>query len=79
MNKFTKDQSKLAATITAELQKSGCDVGQCIQVLSLHLAGLIGVHAPSVVDIQRFCVALGKEITQRAIAFHNEPDIVPGK
>lgn len=79
MYEFSKNQSKLASTIAVELEKSGCNVGECIQVLTVHLAGILGRHAPNVVEIERCGAVLGEEITRSAIKLHNLSDIVPGK
>lgn len=83
MYEFSKDQSKLASTIAVELEKSGCNVGESIQVLTVHLAGLLGRHAPNVVEIERFGAVLGRKslaaplscITSRTSSRESEIDM----
>lgn len=75
MKNFTNNQSKLALKLATELEKSGCNVGECIQVLAEQTGALIGLHAPDVVEIERYCDALFETIKQAAICFHNNSDI----
>ena len=75
MRNFTKNQTKLALTIASELEKSGCNVGECVQVLAEHTGALIGRHAPNIVEIVRYCAALFDTIKQAAIFYNHNSDI----
>ena len=75
MKNFTRNQTKLALTIASELEKSGCNVGECVQVLAEHTGALIGLHAPNIVEIERYCDALFDTIKQAAIYYHHNLDI----
>lgn len=75
MKDFTNNQSKLALKLATELEKSGCNVGECIQVLAEHTGALIGRHAPDIVEIERYCDALFDTIKQAAIYYHHNSDI----
>ena len=75
MKDFTNNQSKLALKLAKELENSGCNVGECIQVLAEHTGALIGRHAPDIVEIERYCDALFDTIKQAAIYYHHNSDI----
>lgn len=75
MKDFTNNQSKLALKLATELEKSGCNVGECIQVLAEHTGALIGRHAPNTVEIERYCDALFDTIKQAARYYHLNSDI----
>ena len=71
MKDFTNNQSKLALKLASELEKSGCTVGECVQVLAEHTGAIIGRHAPDIVEIERCCDALFDTIKQAAIYYHH--------
>lgn len=75
MKDFTNNQSKLALKLASELEKSGCNVGECIQVLAEHTGALIGRHAPNIVEIERYCDAMFDSIKQAARHYHLISDV----
>lgn len=75
MRNFTKNQTKLALKLASELEKSGCNVGECVQVLAEHTGALIGRHAPDIVEIERYCDALFDTIKQAARYYYQNSDI----
>lgn len=77
MKDFAKNQSKLALKLATEIEKSGCNVGECVQVLAEHTGAIIGLHAPDIVEIERYCSALFDTIKQAAIYYHHNSDINP--
>lgn len=77
MYNFTNPQNRLALVIADAIQRSSCNVGECIQVLTTHLAGLIGRHAPNDLEIERFGAVIGEDIIRQAHAFNKTSDILP--
>lgn len=75
MKDFTKKQSKLAFKLANEIERSGCSVGECIEVLAEHTGALIGRHAPNSVEIARYCSALFETISQAARYYHLNSDL----
>lgn len=62
--------------LASELENSGCNVGECVQVLAEHTGALIGRHAPDIVEIERYCNALFDTIKQAARYYHNISDVL---
>lgn len=74
---YTKNQQKLALRIATEIERSGCNVGECLQVLVEHTGALIGRHTPNDVEIARYCSALTGVVREAARFYHSHSDIHP--
>lgn len=75
MKDFTNNQSKLALKLAKELGRSGCNVGECIQVLAEHTAALIGRHAPNSIEIECYCANLFESVKDAARYYHLNSDL----
>lgn len=65
----------LAMAIAKQIDSSGCNIEECILVLAVHIAGLIGMHAPNIDEVERCCAKTSHTIVVCARDFHEESDI----
>lgn len=77
MQEFSNAQWKLATAIAHDIEHSGCNVGEALQILAEHTGALIGRYAPNEVEIARYCTAMAGAVEASARCYHSQSDIHP--
>ena len=72
---MTEKKRMLAIAIAEYIESSGCNISECISVLAVHIAGLIGRNAPNIDEVERYCAKTSNTIAACARDIHEESHI----
>ena len=72
---MTENKHMLAIAIAEHIKSSGCNIAECISVLAVNIAAVIGENATNIDEVERYCAKASNTIAACARDIYEESHI----